>query len=151
VKTWSFTQHAPFQAVYDHLRRSIYLMTQRIRRHPFLGLFDGPDGISSTARRHTTTVPTRALFFLNDPFIHARADSLARRLASLPDDRSRQQRLAQLLFGRNTTAAELALAARFREGYRGDVKSARDSDPQRAGWAAWVRVLLASNEFLYVD
>ncbi len=65
--TWGFTQHTPFQAVYDHQRRSIYLMTQRIRRHPFLGLFDGADASSSTAQRHTTTVPTQALFSSTTP------------------------------------------------------------------------------------
>ena len=47
----TFTQHAPFGAVYPTTRRSVYLMTQRIRRHPFLALFDGPDTNASTARR----------------------------------------------------------------------------------------------------
>ncbi len=75
-------------AVYDHNRRSVYLMTQRIKRHPFLALFDGADTSSSTGTRYTTTVPTQALFFLNDPFVHARAASLAARLLKLPDDRS---------------------------------------------------------------
>jgi hypothetical protein len=151
VKTWGFTQHAPFQSVYDHQRRSIYLMTQRIRRHPFLSLFDGADGCSSTAQRHTTTVPTQALFFLNDPFIHVRSASLATRLAGLPGDRSRQERLAQLLFGRGATEVEQALSLRFREGVDGSVKPPGNINRQRAAWSAWVRVLLASNEFLYVD
>jgi hypothetical protein len=149
--SWRFTQHAPFQAVYDHQRRSIYLMTQRIRRHPFLGLFDGPDGYSSTAQRHATTVPTQALFFLNDPFIHTRAASLAGRLASLPDDTSRHERLAQLLFGRSATAEEQALSAKFREEYGGKARAPIDAEHERASWAAWVRVMMASNEFLYVD
>ena len=39
---WGYTQHTPFQAVYDTNKRSVYLMTQRIRKHPFLALFDGP-------------------------------------------------------------------------------------------------------------
>jgi hypothetical protein len=183
VASWRFTQHAPFQAVYDHQRRSVYLMTQRIRRHPFLALFDGPDGISSTDHRHTTTVPTQALFFLNDPFIHARAASLAGRLASRRDDRARQERLAQLLFGRSATRAEQELSARFRGGYAAEPPPPQPPSPKRRGgsqnaslplsasgrgpgggvlpgpgvpdthqrWAAWVRVLLASNEFLYVD
>jgi hypothetical protein len=151
AKTWGFTQHAPFHAVYEHQRRSVYLMTQRIRRHPFLGLFDGADASSSTARRHTTTVPTQALFFLNDPFIHARAEKLAATLTALPDDRSRQERLAQLLFGRCTSLEEQNLSARFRESYLTRLKDGNDVDHRRRAWAAWVRVLLASNEFLYVD
>ncbi len=192
--SWRFTQHAPFQAVYDHQRRSVYLMTQRIRRHPFLALFDGPDGISSTAHRHTTTVPTQALFFLNDPFIHARAASLAGRLASLPDDRARQERLGRLLFGRSATPAEQELSVRFRDTYGEETPPPQPPAPNRRGgsqdvflphsasgrgpgggvlrflplsasgrgpgggvpdahqrWAAWVRVMLSCNEFLYVD
>ncbi len=37
VTSWNFTQHAPFKANYETDRRSVYLMTQRIQRHPFLG------------------------------------------------------------------------------------------------------------------
>ena len=48
---WDFTQHKPFKAVYDTNRRSVYLMTQRIQRHPFLALFDGADTNASTADR----------------------------------------------------------------------------------------------------
>jgi hypothetical protein len=56
-KTWDFTQHKPFKAVYDTNRRSVYLMTQRIPRHLFLAHFDGPDTNASTARRTTSTTP----------------------------------------------------------------------------------------------
>src|SRR5262249_46410112 len=66
--TWGFTQHKPFQAVYANGRRSLYLLTMRLRRHPFLALFDGADANSSTAGRTVTTVPTQALFFMNNPF-----------------------------------------------------------------------------------
>ena len=40
---WKFTQHNPFKAVYDSQRRSVFLMTQRIQRHPYLAVFDGAD------------------------------------------------------------------------------------------------------------
>ena len=50
--TWDFTQHNPFKAVYETNRRSVYLMTQRIQRHPFLALFDGADPNASTDRAH---------------------------------------------------------------------------------------------------
>jgi hypothetical protein len=96
-------------------------------------------------------VPTQALFFLNDPFIHTHSRRLADRLATLPDDRSRQERLVQLLFGRSASSAEQSLSVRFREGYAASLKAGTQSERQRAAWAAWVRVLLASNEFLHVD
>src|SRR5205814_4872418 len=38
-----FSQASPFYAVYETSRRSVYLMQQRLKKHPFLALFDGPD------------------------------------------------------------------------------------------------------------
>jgi hypothetical protein len=133
--TWTFTQHAPFKAVYETNRRSVYLMTQRIQRHPFLALFDGPDPNASTATRQTTTVPTQALFFLNDPFVHKCADSLARRLNGL-DTSAKLDRACRLLYGRPAGDADRRAAERFLAG--GD-------------WPGWLRVMLASNEFVYVE
>ena len=52
-------------------------MSQRIQRHPFLALFDGADPNASTAASGRTT-PTQALFFMNDPFVHAQVDGLRR-------------------------------------------------------------------------
>src|SRR4029079_15580835 len=55
--TWKFTQHGPFKAFYDSSKRSVYLMTQRIQRHPFLAPFDGADTNMSTPARSTSTAP----------------------------------------------------------------------------------------------
>jgi len=144
-KTWKFTQHTPFTAVYDHDRRSVYLMTQRIKRHPFLALFDGADPNSCTGRRDSTTVPTQALFYLNDPFVHARAAGLARRLAALPDDTARLDRACRLVFGRPPRETEVALAGRFLASYPAAAGANQDA------WAGWLRVMFASNEFVYID
>ncbi|MDB5313793.1 MAG: Planctomycete cytochrome, partial [Gemmataceae bacterium] len=148
-KGWGYTQHNPYSAVYDHDRRSIYLMTQRIKRHPFLGLFDGADPNRSTDRRDTTTVPTQALYFLNDPFVHAKSARLADRLTVLPDPATRLDRLHMLAYGRLPTADERRVATKFLAAYGGP--GAGDKDRDRRAWAAWVRVVFASNEFLYVD
>ncbi|MGH9847229.1 MAG: PSD1 and planctomycete cytochrome C domain-containing protein, partial [Blastocatellia bacterium] len=67
---WKFTQHRPFRAVYDSERRSVYLMTQRIQRHPYLAIFDGADPSASTPVRTTSTTPLQALYLLNDAFVH---------------------------------------------------------------------------------
>jgi hypothetical protein len=143
--TWGFTQHGPFLAVYDHNRRSVYLMTQRIKRHPFLALFDGADTSSSTGLRYSTTVPTQALFFLNDPFVHDRAAHLAQHLLKGIDDAQRLDRAARLLYGRPATARQSEAAARFLAARRAE------GNNETAAWSAWLRVMLCSNEFLYVD
>ncbi len=140
--TWKFTQHNPFNAVYETNKRSAYLMVQRQRRHPFLSLFDGADPNATTAARQTTTVPTQALYFINDPFFHAQAAALANKLTQLPDDTQRITEAWRILFQRKPTAAETQRTKAFLAAYPADNSSK---------WAAQVRVLMASNEFLHVD
>jgi hypothetical protein len=140
--TWTFTQHGPFNAVYETSKRSAYLMVQRQRRHPFLSLFDGADPNATTAARQTTTVPTQALYFINDPFFHAQADALAKKLASLPNDDTRIIEAWRILFQRNPTTAETQRTKSFLASYPAD---------NAAKWTAQVRVLMASNEFLHID
>jgi hypothetical protein len=140
--TWKFSQHNPFNAVYETTKRSAYLMVQRQRRHPFLSLFDGADPNATTAARQTTTVPTQALYFINDPFFHAQADALAKKLASLPDDDTRIIEAWHTLFQRTPSTAETQRTKSFLASYPAD-------NPSK--WAAQVRVLMASNEFLHID
>jgi hypothetical protein len=140
--TWSFSQHAPFNAIYPTNRRSAYLMVQRQRRHPFLALFDGADPNASTPARQTTTVPTQALYFLNDPFFHEQAAAVAGALAGREGDKLRLAQVYSTLFQREPTEAERQRLAEFLREYRGTTDEA---------WAAVVRVLLASNEFLHVE
>lgn len=140
--TWSFTQHNPFTAVYETNRRSAYLMTQRQRRHPYLALFDGADPNSSTGVRQTTTAPTQALYFMNNPFFHTQAGGLSQRVLELNGRRERIDGAFRLVFQRPPTQHERQLAAGFLEKYPGSVEEK---------WAAYARVLLASNEFLHLD
>src|SRR5262249_59752386 len=110
--TWKFTQHDPFLAAYETDRRAVYLMVQRIRRHLFLGLFDGADPNSSTATRDVSTVPTQALFFLNDPFVHAAADRFAGQLLTMVDDAARIDEVHCHCLGRRPTKREREIAGR---------------------------------------
>ena len=112
--TWGFSQHSPFSAVYDHNKRSVYLMTQRLKRHPFLALFDGPDTNASTADRLGTTVPTQALYFLNDPFVHQQGRCLGARLESGNASESQQiEQAYRLALCRSATTEEATDATAF--------------------------------------
>jgi hypothetical protein len=149
---WGYTQHAPFSAVYDHDRRSIYLMTQRIKRHPFLALFDGADPNATTAVRLATTVPTQALYFMNDPFVHAKAAKYANRLqTSRPDDRQRIEQAWHDALGRSPTDFEREEAVRFLNEYRAGLAAVRVDKAELGALAAYVRTLIGSNEFVYLD
>jgi hypothetical protein len=140
--TWKFSQHRPFNDVYETDKRSAFLMVQRQRRHPYLALFDGADPNASTPARETSTVPTQALYFINDPVFHAQAAAVAEKLLTLPDDAARITSAWSLLLQRKPTADELERAQTFLTNY--------PADPTEK-WAAQVRILMASNEFLYVD
>ncbi len=149
-KTWDFTQHKPFKAVYETNRRSVYLMTQRIQRHPFLALFDGADTNASTAKRITSTTPLQALYLMNDPFVHTQAKKFAARLlAEGKTEADRVERAYLLAYGRPPTAGEQATVREYLGKVR---KTLRESgaDPAQA-WESFARVIFLSSEFVYVD
>ncbi|MFM8933586.1 MAG: PSD1 and planctomycete cytochrome C domain-containing protein [Gemmataceae bacterium] len=141
--SWSFTQHGPFAADYPTNKRTVYQMQKRNRRDRFLALFDGADPNASTASREATTVPTQALYFLNDPFIRARIAGLEKRLALLPTDQARLDAGCRLLFCRPASEADRQDLAEFLAGYP-------NRSPGEA-WRGWLGVMLAANEVLYVD
>lgn len=140
--TWGFTQHNPFSAVYKTNQRSAFLMVQRQRRDPYLALFDGADPNASTPTRQLTTVPTQALYFLNSPFFHEQAGDLSGRLMKTDDDGQRIELAFKLLFQRSPSTEEITQAESFIGQYPGTTAEK---------WAAYARVLLATNEFLFVD
>lgn len=141
--SWTFTQHDPFNAVYDSNHRAAFQMVQRQRRHPFLATFDGADPNGTTPARQSTTVPTQALFFMNDPFFHAQANQIATQLiASHSTIQGRTDALYRKLLHREATSSEIQRINEFLTKYPG-------AETQQ--WSAITRVLLASNEFLHVD
>jgi hypothetical protein len=154
ANTWNFTQHAPFQAVYETKHRSVYLMTQRQCRQPYLALFDGADANASTAERSTTTVPTQALYFLNDSFVHDLADKFAARiLAATTDDGTRIDLAHRIAYGRPATPDEIHAAEAYLGKYMQGLKEAGVPAEKQtaAAWASYARVLFAANEFIYID
>jgi hypothetical protein len=149
-KSWDFTQHKPFKAVYESNRRSVYLMTQRIQRHPYLALFDGPDTNASTARRIRSTTPLQALYFMNDPFIHEQAAKFAGRLlAERSDDAGRLERAYLLMFARSPEPMEHERAL----AYLGQISEriGDQADKPAKAWESLIRALWMSNELVYIN
>ena len=85
---------------------------------------------------------------MNDPFIHAKANSLATRLLKLESDDARLERAYRLFYGRSPSAREREVNRRFHDETQRETKG---GDGARNAWAAWLRVMFASNEFVYVD
>jgi hypothetical protein len=142
---WRYTQHRPFigaDEAFANSKRSVYLMQQRIRRQPFLDLFDGSDTNAETGIRPLTTTALQALYTMNDPFFHAQADALAKRLKSAASSDAERLRYAfRVLYGRAPAAGELRDIRKF----------LADAGSEDQAWTALMRVLLASNEFLTLD
>lgn len=150
IPSWGFSQHNPFDATYESRKRSIYLMTQRIKRHPFLALFDGADPNASTGKREATTTPSQALFLMNDPFVHQQTLKLAQHLLEKsPDQIACVKQLSLLAYGRAAGEVELTNARLFLERYSSALPAG--SDGSVLSLAAYARSMLSSNEFLFVD
>jgi hypothetical protein len=152
-----FTQHRPFVgdiAAHDTNRRSVYLMQQRIRRQPYLDVFDGPDTNGSTDVRPVSTTSLQALYLMNNAFVHEQADHLAVRVGmAYSDTTARLSYAYRLLFARPPAADETAWAREFLGQSRQELDQAGIPFDRRNrhAWASLMRVLLSSNEFFYVD
>jgi Protein of unknown function (DUF1553)/Protein of unknown function (DUF1549)/Planctomycete cytochrome C len=154
IDRWGWTQHNPFKEVYPTNHRSVYLMTQRFQRHPFLALFDGPDTNTSTEQRTASTVPLQALFLTNDPFVTEQAEGFARRLlAASGDPRGRIDLAHRLAWSRPATPAEQDRGLHYLDEYRRRLAEAgAPADRlELEAWTSYARVLLCANEFVYLD
>ena len=119
-------------------RRSIYRFWARGGKNPLLDSFDCPDPSTAAPTRAATTTPLQALALWNNSFTFRMSDALAERLererpASLRDQLARGFELA---YGRPASPEELSASAAFAEEH---------------GLAAYCRVLMNTNGFLYVN
>ena len=152
VNTWGFTIHNPFHAVYDSNHRSVYLMVQRNRRHPYLALFDAADPNQSVATRQPTTTPTQALYLMNSPFVHEQAKGFANRISTQSgDDPAKATWAFETAHGRVPEESVINDSVAFVSAYRKKFAGENDEEKDIAAWSALARVLFTSNAFLFVD
>jgi hypothetical protein len=154
IEAWHWTQHNAFKTVYPTSHRSVYLMTQRLLKHPYLGIFDGPDTNSSTDVRTRSTVPLQALFLMNNPFVRDNAAGLARlMIAASIRPETQIARGYELAWGRPPTPPELDRALHFlREATAASSATGTPSESTESEvWTSLAKVLLTANEFLYID
>ena len=123
----------------DSVRRSIYLPLMRNKLPNLLGLFDFGDATTANGKRSVTNVAPQALYLMNSGFSLSAAGSMAAALDGPPRERVRQAYL--LALGRPPTSEESKQAMEYVVG-RSDARPA---------WASLCKMLLASNEFHYVE
>jgi hypothetical protein len=149
---WDYTQHSQFTALYETHQRSVYLMQQRIRKHPFMAIFDGADPNSSTAQRPVTTTPLQALFALNDKFVHEQAQHFAQRLLAKDcSEAARITRACELAYGRPASLDEIRTGQNYLRELVRKLQKSRVADSEGEAWASFARALFGSNEFMFVD
>jgi hypothetical protein len=127
-------------------RRTLYGFVSRHRLDELLRLFDFPDPNITSASRVVTTVPLQQLFVLNSEFMAQRARALARRIEkeASQDEDGRIEHAFQLLYQRPPSETDLELA-------RGFLRAAAAEKGNLTPWQQYAMVLLAANEFMYVD
>jgi Protein of unknown function (DUF1553) len=114
-------------------RRTVYLPLRRSNLPSLLNLFDFGDATTTCEGRSVTNTAPQALFMMNSKFVDERAAALATQLGGKVD------LLYQRILDRLPTAAERDDAL----GYIAKVGE--------RGWLSMARILLSSNEFIYVD
>ena len=120
-----------------NFRRSVYRFIVRSVPDPFMECLDCADPSLLTPKRNTTLTALQALSLLNNQFMVRQAEHFAERLDAAAADRDRQIGLAyELALGRSPTADERRAVSEY---------------SRKNGLANACRVILNSNEFLFVD
>jgi hypothetical protein len=123
-------------------RRTLYLTTIRSDRSGFGPLFDAADPTAPVDKRTVSTVAPQALFLLNNPFVLAQTQALAKRFLDMgKDDEARINRAYHLLYGRPPTTEESTVGRVF----------LRRAGGGEQAWQEYAEILLCANEFVYVD
>jgi hypothetical protein len=114
-------------------RRTVYLPLRRSNLPSLLNLFDFGDATTTCEGRALTNTAPQALFMMNSKFVDSRAAALSKELGGHVD------LLYQRILDRLPTPAERdeALGYVAKSGER--------------GWQSLARILLSSNEYIYVD
>ena len=123
----------------DYTRRSIYLPLMRNKIPNLMGLFDFGDATTSSGQRSATNVAPQALYLMNSGFVHGAAEQVAESLAGSASERVGQAYRRVLARPPSDTESDLAV---------GHVQAHSDAV---AGWTSLCKMLLASNEFHFVE
>ncbi|QDT35000.1 Planctomycete cytochrome C [Thalassoglobus polymorphus] len=128
-----------------NLRRTIYGTIHRRDMSTMLLMHDFPDPTTHNPQRLSTTTALQGLYVLNGPLLLGRSEKFAERLATeIPDDDSKRIRRAyELLYARKPTPKEIEIGLTF--------LNQPDEVARAEAWTQYAHVLLASNEFLFVD
>ncbi len=152
--TYFYRQHEPFTESYESNRRTVYSLQQRIQKNPYLDLFDGPDGNLPLSERKSSITSLQALFMMNSEFLHGQAEVIAERLLVRGDSTAERAMWAfETVLGRPVRADEVEKTEQYLAAVGEQFRSSGCEGTgcgQRA-WAGYLRALLSSNGFMFVE
>ncbi len=138
-----------------HHARSIYLPIVRGAVPEMLSLFDFPEPSIIGGVRDVTTVPTQALFMLNNPLVLDCASKLAERLSQLSDDQRQRVREAyRLTVSRQPSESEIDRALQFvseTQAVLTEQGNHQAKQVESIAWAGFCQSLFATSEFRYIN
>lgn len=142
-RTYFYRQHEPFSEMFPTRRRSVYLLRPRLRSPQFFHLFDGPDGNLPLSERQASPTASQALWLMNSRFMHEQTRMIAARWETRAGDTKHFLNNASWnIFGRASRPEESKLMSSFLSGM---------ADNELEKRAGFLRAMLASNEFLFLD
>ena len=130
-------------------RRMVYIPLRRSNLPTLLNLFDFGDATIPLDKRPLTNVAPQALFMMNSEFVADRARNVAQSLlddAELSDS-ARIERAYLRTLNRRPDAEETDTGLTYMAGLKTRFASITDLQ----AWQSLCRILIASNEFVYVD
>ncbi len=134
--------------------RSVYLPILRGQVPEVLAVFDMADPSLIVGKRDVTTVPTQALFLMNNPFVFKQAEEMAKRILGQSglDQTGRINLAYRIALGRLPSERERSDLARYIDDYRKSIATANPKgNAQLAAWTSFCQLLFQSGEFRYVD
>ena len=140
-------------ALYASRRRSVYLPVLRSALYEVFETFDFANPSTIQGKRQTTTVAPQALFMMNSELMDEASRSLAERIVRENESDANRLRAAyRHVHLRGPDSEESTRAMHFLERYtQAAADPTNESEKRRPStWQALCRVLLSSNEFVYV-
>jgi hypothetical protein len=139
----------------SQFRRSVYLIARRNYSTSFLDVFDFPIMAINCTRRMNSATPLQSLTMLNGDFIMQRSEDLARRIAAMAgaSPSNEVDKAFLLALSRKPRPEEMQWSLEHIEKEKRrylDLKSSSE-DASRKALASLCQMLLASNEYLYID
>ena len=129
-------------------RRTVYLPLRRANLPALLNLFDFGDATTASGKRQLTNVATQALFWMNSDFLTERSKSVAQSLLEQKElsDEARIKQAYLRVVNRDATGEEVAQAVNYLSNFK-----KKYSQDDLNVWQSFCRILMASNDFIYVD